>query len=226
MRSGFASRIGRAETIPRALTSLTRQRKKQRVNAQPSGAASGFDKAGSNAAFTFENANRTAISMTGAWKSARGYEPKTNGKYYVEYTHFSTTNSFVGIATAGYNNGIYLGSDAESLGHYEGHGGFYHNGSSSYHTDGLTWTYSDGLVIRMAVNLDQKIIWIAVAAGSWSNSGDPSTNYGGCNFSGSSMAAKPIFFGISPFTLSAKVTVNTGQQPFTYSPPPGYVPWG
>jgi hypothetical protein len=156
---------------------------------------------------TLSNGNLACVTPSAGYGFTTGTIAASSGKWYWEY-----------VATAGSPNlclGFGLttcartyGGDTGSYIYYAGDGKTYANAGAGV-TYGATWTTGD--VMGVALNLD------AGTAIFYKNNVSQGTA-----FTGLSGTFFPIFSDQSP-SVSNTFTVNFGQQPFTYTPPSGYV---
>jgi hypothetical protein len=156
---------------------------------------------------TLSNGNLACVTPSSGYGFTTGTIAASSGKWYWEY-----------VATAGSPNlslGFGLttcartyGGDTGSYIYYAGDGKTYANAGAGV-TYGATWTTGD--VMGVALNLD------AGTAIFYKNNVSQGTA-----FTGLSGIFFPIFSDQSP-SVSNTFTVNFGQQPFTYTPPSGYV---
>lgn len=182
------------------------------------------DKGGST---VLTNSFRTATQTHGsdAWRSVRGVEPKSSGKWFFSILVVSNGgtvgNLLIGIATCrtvldnyfGRNNHAFVRTD-------DGRDLFQNVNVAS----GLT-AFADGDVVDCAVDLDNQRIWFRVNGGNWEDSGaaDPATNTGGRDIS--AMPSLPVYPALGLFYNTASATITAGTGPFTYAPPSGFTGW-
>ena len=156
---------------------------------------------------TLSDGNLKCVTPSSGYGFTTGTIATSSGKWYWEY-----------LATAGSPNlslGFGLttcartyGGDTGSYIYYAGDGRTYANAGAGV-TYGATWTNGD--VIAVALDLD------AGTAVFYKNNVSQGTA-----FTGLSGTFFPIFSDQSP-SVSNTFTVNFGQQPFTYTPPTGFV---
>jgi hypothetical protein len=156
---------------------------------------------------TLSNGNLACVTGNAGYGFTTTTIASSTGKWYWEY-----------VATAGAPNlclGFGLttcartyGGDTGSYIYYAGDGKTYANAGAGV-TYGATWTNGD--VISVALNLD------AGTATFYKNNVSQGTA-----FTGLTGTFFPIFSDQSP-SASNTFTVNFGQQPFTYTPPSGFV---
>ena len=108
---------------------------------------------------TLSNANRTAATVVSGWKSARGTEPKTSGKWQFEAVMTVDGNyTFIGVldASPSMASGFYLG---QGTGTAIGSAGYWGNPGQCYCNTGAGNVgglpgYAPGSIITVALDLD------------------------------------------------------------------------
>jgi hypothetical protein len=178
----------------------------------------------SNSQPTFSNANLSVSPNTGTYQNTFATIAVTSGKWYAEILVTGAPNSanFVGVSSLSEMNVLVTTSSVvgvTSTGYSLQivNGDKYTNGSGSAYGS----PYSSGDILQIALDLDNGKLWFG-KNGTWQVSGDPSAG------------TNPTFSGITGsngFALgctlySAGVTsfsVNFGQQPWSYTPPTGFV---
>lgn len=152
---------------------------------------------------------------------------RSRGKLYVEWTSFQW---FPGTAPT---SGVGIWPFQTSLANSWTDGAMYNaGGGGRIRVQGTTDLAAIGApadydIIRMAADLDNKLVWFARNGGNWNNDplADPATGVGGFSFTfktaqlGGTFQAK----GSAP---SRSTTLNAGQNAFTYSIPSGFKRWG
>ena len=167
------------------------------------------------------NGNLTLTSGASGWQTARSSIYVSTGKWYWEVTMVNDNLVFVGLDDNAYNvttNGssTYVGFYTNSWSIYFSNGQIRNNtGSGSAYGS----AFSIGDVCMVALDMTNgKVYW--GKNGTWFNSGNPATQ------------TNPAFTNLSGYTLgpatsgfdsTSIATHNFGQQPFTYTPPTGYV---
>ena len=146
-----------------------------------------------------------------------------SGKYYAEFVWTSgLTNMNVGIANANLSKSNYVGSDTNGFGFLSANGNLYYNGTAySYGS-----AFPANATIMIAFDATSGKIWWGVN-GTWVNSGNPATGTNpGVAASGATinitLPATTYFFA-SGTSVTNGCSANFGQQPFTYTPPTGFV---
>lgn len=179
-------------------------------------------------ALTYANGNLNAAhgsgtSSTGGVYKALSTMASSSGKFYAEFV----LNSFYSNGASGADMAVGVTSDlaagnllASPVGYsyYADGGGKYNNGSGSAY--GSSWTTGD--VIGIALDVTNGKVWFA-KNNTWQASGDP---VAGTNPAFSGLSGAFAFAFANSTASSAFVqnfTVNFGQQPFTYTPPTGFV---
>ena len=178
-------------------------------------------------AMTLSNGGLTVTTASvAANKSIRNSISKTSGKLYVEFlinTPAGDADELLGLASAGFNAGSYLGSSLYSVGFQPGNG-------VNYVSTGFTTNYGSGPgpfavndVWAIAVDFGAGSVWIA-KNNVWFNSSNPATG------------SLPIVSFVAATVGALFATIGSyGQGTFTlqptaasqkYAPPAGFSPWG
>ena len=136
----------------------------------------------------------------------------TTGKFYCEMTVVNVTSVSLGFAiysasALGVENG------SQSRGYFHD-GQKYSNGSLSAYGN----SYTNGDVIGIAIDLDNSKIWFS-KNGTFQASGDP---VAGTNAAFTDVTSNTWFVTIQGGDAYS-AAANFGQQPFTYTPPSGFV---
>jgi hypothetical protein len=146
-----------------------------------------------------------------------------SGKYYAEFV-FTAGQSYMnaGIANANLSLTGYVGQDANGFGLYSANGSLYYNGTA--YSYGSAFTANSTIMIAFDVTNGK--IWWGVN-GTWINSGNPATGTNpGVAASGATinvtLPSNTWFFG-SGTSGQNGCSANFGQQPWTYTPPSGFV---
>ena len=146
-----------------------------------------------------------------------------SGKYYAEFVWTSgLTNMNVGIANANLSKSNYVGSDTNGFGFLSANGNLYYNGTAySYGS-----AFPANATIMIAFDATSGKIWWGVN-GTWVNSGNPATGTNpGVAASGATInitLPSTTYFFASGTSVTNGCSANFGQQPFTYTPPTGFV---
>lgn len=130
----------------------------------------------------------------------------TSGKWYCEALKISYGNLDVGVATARANLSSYIGSDAYGWGYFSADGVTYNNGVG-VGTTGATLTTND--ILGVAFDSDAGTLKF------YKNNTLQNT------VSGFTPTTVTYFFAAG--SASGGGILNFGQQPFTYTPPTGYI---
>jgi hypothetical protein len=168
------------------------------------------------------NGNLTVTGTTAGDGGARAIDPKTSGKWYVEFACTFAANG---------DNGVGATNAAASL---NGMGATPFNAILSYRSGN---TYCNNVLlgstgvtnpttVDMALDLDNKKVWFRPNGGNWNGSGtaDPATNTGGWDISALNPNAG-MFAAVSIGTTSASATANFGASAFSRSVPSGFAGW-
>ena len=161
-----------------------------------------------NGAGTLSGANLDLLGPSVAWGTRLGTIAVTSGKWYFEVTPKS------GSVSSGIHFGLtqntaptgFLGQNA--------------NGYSYYGYDGQKYNNNAGVAYGATV-ADNDVVGIAFDATAGSVTFYKNNVSQGVAFS--SLAAGTWFLGVSCYNI-ATASVNFGQQPFTYTPPTGFLP--
>ena len=154
------------------------------------------------------------VSTTVSSATSTTLFPST-GKWYWETVSTSGTaaNTRFGICNTS-GAGADLGGSANGWA-YLGDGRVYNNGSTTSY--GVTYTTND--ILMIALDLDAGKVWYG-KNGTWMASGSPST---GANPSQTFTANQLMSPAVASGTGTLVYALNCGQQPFTYTPPSGYL---
>lgn len=156
---------------------------------------------------TLSNGNLAYTSSTGTYYATIGTMGVSSGKWYWEFTANGAGQvvGICGITNRG-QQGVYVGSTADSYGYYGLNGQKYNNGSSSAY--GATYTTND--VIGIALDMDAGTIVF------YKNNASQGTAFSGLSGTFLPMASNDS-------TNAGAGTFNFGQRPFAYTPPTGFV---
>jgi hypothetical protein len=178
----------------------------------------------------------TAFSTYNA-EACRATMGVTTGKWYYEFrgvtqagignfalTNFTTsTQNLTAVSAFGGTLTNYIGANANISGNNLQ---FQSSGySASLANSTLFASYASGDVVNIAVDFTAGKIWVG-KNGTWYNSGDP-----GAGTNATSTFTAPVGYNLPEFEVTtssdnsnqSSLTVNFGQQPFTYTPPTGYL---
>ncbi len=171
---------------------------------------------------TLSRANLQSTSV--GFISGKGSIAVSNGKWYWEVTctggNYSGVGSHIGLdsvtSPCTSASSTRLGNTATSYSYNSWNGAKLNNSTSTAYGS----TYTNGDVISVALDLNSGKIWWA-KNGTWQASGDPAA---GTNAAYSSIAAGLYTIAIGDDGGGGIVLdLNCGQQPFTYTPPTGYL---
>jgi len=172
--------------------------------------------------------NKLATMGAPVWNSSRGATARVSGKYYfeMEFTHGfggglivaltgpgTTLTDFIGASSLGSAFAVY---NNNTFGSY---------GLISYGGATFTNTPVTGNKVMFAIDLGAGKGWCKLSTDSgWAGAGaDPAT---GANPMFTWGQTAVWFPGASINSSTNSVTLNTGQQAFTNTPPSGFNPWG
>jgi hypothetical protein len=171
---------------------------------------------------TLSRANLQSTSV--GFISGKASIAVSNGKWYWEVTctggNYSGVGSHIGLdsvtSPCTSASSTRLGNTATSYSYNSWNGAKLNNSTSTAYGS----TYTNGDVISVALDLNSGKIWWA-KNGTWQASGDPAA---GTNAAYSSIAAGLYTIAIGDDGGGGIVLdLNCGQQPFTYTPPTGYL---
>jgi hypothetical protein len=174
--------------------------------------------------FAVLNPLNTELGMTGTLAggnldlSGSGGKRSTiaarSGKWYWEFRVNSGASAnfpISGLYVAG--SGTYWpGYDGNSFGYFQG-GAIYYNGSTSLTVS----SYTDGDVLGFAWDADTGKVYVA-KNGTWQNSGNPAAGTGQV-----ATVSTGVDRVVGAYNSSGSCSINFGQQPFSYTPPTGFV---
>jgi hypothetical protein len=157
-----------------------------------------------SASISILNGNLASNNANTSWYSARSSFGMSSGKWYWEFQYTSYLYARFGIAKAQMALSNYVGADAYGWSYYSTTGNKANNGVDSAY--GATFAVGD--IIGVAFDADNGTLTF------YKNNVSQSTAFTG-------LTSGPYFpaFG----TYNTNIAVNFGQQPFTYTPPTGFV---
>jgi len=175
------------------------------------------------------NGNLTATQTNTAGDGGvRAVAHHSSGKYYFEIIAGTLQNTNYGTEV-GITNGsaafTTISGNSSGVGVAElnsANGVLYINGSYIVR---VVSSYNTANVIRIAVDLDAQLIWVAVNAGNWNASApaNPATGTGGQSFSAITGPYYPVVTLNGNTTDS--LTANFGASAYNYTPPIGFGNW-
>ena len=160
-----------------------------------------------NGSGTLSNANLTLTGPSGVWGTRLSTIAVTSGKWYFEVTTAGGSGSYgymVGI-TQSAAPASYIGADSTGYAYYDG-GQKYNNSvntayGSAYTYGGLIGVAFDataGTLTFYKDNVSPGVAFSGLPSGTW-------------------------FLGLSCYGTGGVAPINFGQQPFTYTPPAGFL---
>ena len=155
----------------------------------------------------FANGNLQTSNSTTVWTMGHATIGMTTGKWYWECyptTAPNTINFLYGISTARVNLNSGLGFDSYGWSYYKNGDKYTNNVNTAY---GASWTLGD--TIGVAFDADAGTLTF------YKNGTSQGTAFSG-------LTSGPYFPSTSSYD-SNTAYINFGQQPFTYTPPSGYV---
>ena len=152
---------------------------------------------------SMNNGNLTFGTGSAVWHGTRSSFFMPSGKWYWEVYIYSGTQITVGIETNSAALANYVGADAYGYSYYSTSGNKYNNGSNTAY--GASCTTGDTIGIAYDATAGSLTFY--------KNGTSQGVAYSG--LSGSFSPALAVY--------SSTATINFGQQPFTYTPPSGYV---
>jgi hypothetical protein len=177
---------------------------------------------------TLSGGNLTGTSAgagTGSPGFAVSQEGKSSGKWYCELT-CTTIGNPSGICVinclvgASGTRMAFDSTNNDGSGYFAG-GGIWKDGSLLWSTD----TYTDGDVICVAMDCDNKKVWYRKNGGSWrgnsSSAADPATNTNGIDMT-THMTRGRMFVGFNGERNNDVCTANFGASSFAQSVPSGF----
>jgi len=159
---------------------------------------------------TISAANLDSAASASSWNTVFGTQGVSSGKWYAEVTvldvssDYSTKRIGVGVAkVTSTEQSSYIGSGADGYGYFANATKYNNASSSSY---GATYQTND--VIGIALDLDAGTLVF------YKNNSTQGTAY-------SSLSGE-FCFAVSHYGSGAKVSLNAGQRPLSYTPPSGF----
>lgn len=181
--------------------------------------ATTWDSANKSAGITLSGGSLVA-TITSGTSDVAATRPLT-GKSYFEVTATTQSSTFaVGLCSRQFSmsGAVVIGANTASV-------GFYQDGTVKLNASNLTTiqTFTQGDVVRVAVDPFNRLIWFNVNNNNWNNdvSANPATGVNGIDFS------SLVFDRLLPAFGGATVTPNQVATalftaPFTYSVPSGF----
>ena len=176
---------------------------------------------------TMSNGNLTATAATGVHNNARSTMGcGTTGYWYMEFTYTSSISGGNAIAVGLYDPAFRIDNGTHPVTSGSGFYGLYGSVTSNMYTNGTTpsvtvSTGSVGNILQFAYDVAGGKLWYGLNNvwydSSGGTTGNPST---GSNATITTVATNRIF-GLD--IVSNTINFNFGQQPFTYTPPTGFV---
>lgn len=164
-------------------------------------------------------------ASNGNWKGVRATSSKSTGKWYIEFIcgYRANNGQIWGFGNSSFNTASYPGNDGNSFG-YQSEGSTYGLVASGWQGAGFV-----GEVVKMAIDLDAKLVWARVdASANWNNSGtaDPATGTGGKAYTVTG-ALFPVWSGFGALANGQNnaTIINAGGFTHTTSPPSGFSVW-
>lgn len=169
----------------------------------PINVPTGFNPADKGASTVLDATERVITHLSGGGSSfARSYTKVSSGKHYVEFTRPSDGRLMVGVSSASGNLNQYIGATSASIGLYNGT--VYQGGGGAGSLGGTAIG-----VIGLAIDADARTVRYINAT---NDSGDIALTLSGDIYLGAGSDNAPTGY----------VSMNTGQEAFTYSVPSGY----
>ena len=170
---------------------------------------------------TLSNANLLMTRSGGGQGGAVTTIGVTSGKFYAEMPVTAVGSSTTKLGVMATNNPSSISASSEyALGDTSASVAYRSNGARL--TGGTTtnsWgsTYTTGDVIGVAFDADTGKVWFG-KNGTWQASGDPAA---GTNQAATLPTAVPFYFSAGGES-GISISLNCGQQPFSYTPPSGF----
>jgi hypothetical protein len=183
-----------------------------------------------SATITLSNGDLTA-TYTGGFGNGtvRTAIGRSSGKWYWEitYVHIEQLNTSTGLTSSSTSLPIQPGT-ANGQANVNGGGVVWINGTTpGVLGGGSIGSLSDGSIVRVAVDLDAKLIWFRVSGGGnvWNGNAaaDPATGIGGLSIAAMTFPAHPYFTGSNVAGQGA--TANFGASTFIGTIPSGFSAW-
>jgi hypothetical protein len=183
-------------------------------------------KLGSGGTWTVTNGNLSASNTgSGSFSIIASSIGMSSNKWYFEFTATNAgagANLDIGVLQD-WNTALTTVPTTSSIGQFATGYAYTSNGVvSNNNTNGSTYsTYTTNDVIQVALDLDNNKVYFG-KNGTWQNSGNPAAGTGSIY----TVTAGTYFAAIGRTSVSsqtASATANFGQQPFTYTPPTGFV---
>ena len=173
---------------------------------------------GTRTSSTLSNGNLTSTNPgSNAWNCRLATVGVDSGKWYYEYTVNGSISNFLGgwADSPNLNWTDAVGNTSRSYGYYNTGNVRNSNSNTSF---GATYTVGD--VVGCAIDLDNyKIYWSK--NGVWQNDAVPAAGTGSIYTVSSGYRYFPA---VSTYDSNSSVTVNFGQNPFSFLPPDGFQP--
>jgi hypothetical protein len=171
------------------------------------------------------NDKTVSCSTATSWGTARSFNGRVSGKYYVEAT-MDSGDTYLDVGILGPDDNIssgeaYPGSSVSGWG-WIAQTSEVRNASRNVLSMGSSYTSGD--IIGMAVDLDNDLLYFS-KNGTWVVAcGNPNTPTGGVDISSRGLIAMHLGLG-SGYNTDCQITMNFGQSSFNYSVPTGYTEW-
>lgn len=166
-------------------------------------------------AFTYSNGNKTVATTTGnAVAVSQGFHFQQDGKVYYELlVNSDSGNSNFALGDWNNTNWVFWAND-----------GTLATSDGGFHQIGTVGTYTTGSLVRVAIDLTNKLIWIMTDGVKWNNSttANPATNTGGLAYT---QPLNPLFIAYFAGNNGNSATLKTTAADFTSSPPTGFTAW-
>lgn len=172
-----------------------------------------------SADITLSNGNATATAGATSWKSVRGQQGRSTGKYYFELVlgSASANGCMVGVGTEIPSLTTHMGASLYGWAYYNySTGQKWNNNFAQAFGDSFT----TGDVIGVAVDMDAGKIWWS-KNGVWQASGDPAAGTSAA-YSGLSGTVYPMY---SPYNVDDYATLKELSEDLVYAPPAGFSAW-
>jgi hypothetical protein len=175
-----------------------------------------------NGGNTLSNGNLTLTGFGNAFRITRSTLGMTSGKWYCEFVITSEgapSRICFGLLGSPATLSGSLGDTSNGYSIYESGANIlkYNNSTATTLVSGGSLDPSD--VQMLAYDADAGKLWFG-KNGNWFASGDP---VAGTNQVFSSVSGQPYFVAVQAYNSSDVGQINFGQQPFSYTPPSGFV---
>jgi len=187
----------------------------------------GWNPSDKGSSITLSNGNFTITSTSsGTWNTVRSVTSHADGtgKYYFEVSNDADPGGVdlvAGVADSTVPTSNYMSGSGGNCAALQDQGTNRTNGFTGV-TGGGSW--GPGKFLMVAVDMTARKGWMQISGvGSWANGGNPDT---GTSPSFTWSSAYTLFAAASIIGTSTQLTLNTGSNTFTNTPPSTFTAWG